>query len=223
MIGDEQRIVFVVVRVLHRGRCIAGAVQNLIGREAGGRGDECRDTPGSSGVADLEQVAVVLVIGARPPGRGHEGGIGTPLVVHWPAGVKAKGEFRPQVGHLVDLMATCVDVAGAKYPTEFHGKPILPMEGKSLLPAFANEPSSRDAVFWEHEGNAAVRVGDWKLHFPHEYNSIEGRTGAKNGKPNGYTKKQIGVALYNLREDIGESQNRAETEEAVMREDPGEQ
>jgi len=83
--------------------------------------------------------------------------------VHWPAGFAAKNELRSQVGHIVDLMATCVDVAGAKYPTEFHGKSILPMEGKSLLPAFANEPVQRDAIYWEHEGNAAVRVGDWKL------------------------------------------------------------
>jgi len=93
----------------------------------------------------------------------HEGGIAAPLIVHWPAGFAAKNELRSQVGHIVDLMATCVDVAGAKYPTEFHGKSILPMEGKSLLPAFANEPVQRDAIYWEHEGNAAVRVGDWKL------------------------------------------------------------
>jgi len=93
----------------------------------------------------------------------HEGGIATPLIAHWPAGFAAKNELRSQQGHVVDLMATCVDVAGAKYPTEFNGKPILPMEGKSLLPAFANQPLQRDAIFWEHEGNAAVRAGDWKL------------------------------------------------------------
>ena len=60
-------------------------------------------------------------------------------------------------------MATCVDVAGAKYPAEFNGKPIQPMEGRSLVPAFANQPIQRDALYWEHEGNAAIRVGDWKL------------------------------------------------------------
>ncbi|MCX6894953.1 MAG: sulfatase-like hydrolase/transferase [Verrucomicrobia bacterium] len=93
----------------------------------------------------------------------HEGGISTPLIAHWPAGFAATNELRPQVGHIVDLMTTCVDVSGAKYPTEFNGKPILPMEGKSLLPAFANQTIQRDAIFWEHEGNAAVRKGDWKL------------------------------------------------------------
>jgi arylsulfatase len=93
----------------------------------------------------------------------HEGGIASPLIVHWPARIAAKGEFRQQPSHVIDIMATCVDVAGAKYPTEFNGKQILPMEGKSLVPAFANKPIERDAIYWEHEGNAAVRVGDWKL------------------------------------------------------------
>ena len=93
----------------------------------------------------------------------HEGGIATPLVVHWPAGFAARGELRQQPGHLLDIMATCVDVAGAKYPVEFQGRTILPMEGRSLVPAFADKAVERDALFWEHEGNAAIRVGDWKL------------------------------------------------------------
>jgi arylsulfatase len=93
----------------------------------------------------------------------HEGGIATPLIAHWPAGIAAHGELRQQPGHLVDVMATCVDLAGAKYPAEFQGRPIQPMEGRSLVPAFENQPIQRDALFWEHEGNAAVRVGDWKL------------------------------------------------------------
>jgi arylsulfatase A-like enzyme len=93
----------------------------------------------------------------------HEGGIATPLIAHWPAGIAGRGELREQPGHLVDVMATCVDLAGAKYPAEFHGQAILPMEGRSLAPAFANQPMQRDALYWEHEGNAAVRVGDWKL------------------------------------------------------------
>jgi arylsulfatase len=93
----------------------------------------------------------------------HEGGIATPLIAHWPAGIAAKNELRHQPGHLIDVMATCVEVAGAKYPDEFGDQPIQPMEGRSLLPAFRNEPIAREALYWEHEGNAAVRVGDWKL------------------------------------------------------------
>lgn len=93
----------------------------------------------------------------------HEGGIATPLIAHWPAGIKARGELRHQPGHLIDVMATCVEVSGATYPTEFNGQKIQPLEGRSLVPAFANKPIERDAIFWEHEGNAAVRVDDWKL------------------------------------------------------------
>ena len=93
----------------------------------------------------------------------HEGGIATPLIVHWPARISATSQLRHQPGHLVDIMATCADVAGAQYPSEFNGKPIQPMEGKSLVPAFDNQPIEREAICWEHEGNAAIRVGDWKL------------------------------------------------------------
>ncbi|MDB6138519.1 MAG: atsA 45 [Verrucomicrobiaceae bacterium] len=93
----------------------------------------------------------------------HEGGIATPLIAHWPAGIPARGELRTQPGHVIDIMATCVDVTGAAYPAEFKGHAVTPMEGRSLLPAFANRPLQRDALFWEHEGNAAIRVEDWKL------------------------------------------------------------
>ncbi len=93
----------------------------------------------------------------------HEGGISTPLIVHWPQGFKARGELRTQPGHLVDIMATCLDVAGAKYPAERNGIKTTPPEGKSLLPAFKNKPIEREAIYWEHEGNRAVRMGQWKL------------------------------------------------------------
>jgi arylsulfatase A-like enzyme len=83
----------------------------------------------------------------------HEGGISTPFIVHWPKRIAAKNEFRNQVGHIIDLMPTCVEIAGAIYP----------MEGKSLLPAFADKLLDRSALYWEHEGNRAMREGDWKL------------------------------------------------------------
>jgi len=94
----------------------------------------------------------------------HEGGISTPLIARWPRIIKERGKLTPQPGHVIDLMATCVDVAGATYPETFNGKPVTPLEGKSLRPIF--EGKSRDgheAIFWEHEGNRAVRKGDWKL------------------------------------------------------------
>lgn len=95
----------------------------------------------------------------------HEGGIATPLIVHWPDGIPSsrRNALVLEPGQLPDLMATCVEVAGARYPTEFEGQPILPCEGRSLVPAFRGETIPRDGLFWEHEGNRAVRVGDWKL------------------------------------------------------------
>lgn len=93
----------------------------------------------------------------------HEGGIATPLIVHWPASIPSAGEFRQQPGHLIDIMTTCVDVSGAKYPEVFADSAIYPMEGKSLVPAFSNQSIDREALYWEHEGNRAIRIGDWKL------------------------------------------------------------
>ncbi|HEY1381187.1 MAG TPA: arylsulfatase [Gemmataceae bacterium] len=93
----------------------------------------------------------------------HEGGISTPLIAHWPAGIAARGELRHQPGHVIDVMATCLDVAGAKPPIQRHGQPVPPPEGKSLVPAFAGKAIDRDAIYWEHEGNRAMRAGDWKL------------------------------------------------------------
>jgi arylsulfatase len=93
----------------------------------------------------------------------HEGGISTPLIAHWPAGIKRGGELERQPGHLIDLMATCVDVAGASYPKVYAGQSIQPLEGKSLAPAFAGGQIEREAIYWEHEGNRALRAGPWKL------------------------------------------------------------
>jgi len=93
----------------------------------------------------------------------HEGGISTPLVVHWPAHIKAKNELRHTPSHLIDLMATCVDVSGAKYPEEVNGQKIKPAQGVSLKPVFENKPLAPRQIYWEHERNCAVRDGKWKL------------------------------------------------------------
>ena len=93
----------------------------------------------------------------------HEGGISTPLVAHWPAGIERTGQLERQPGHLVDLMATCVDLSGAEYPVAVGDNPIKPMEGRSLVPALAGDAIEREAIYWEHEGNRAVRAGKWKL------------------------------------------------------------
>jgi len=93
----------------------------------------------------------------------HEGGISTPLIVHWPAGIEAKNEFRNDPGHLIDIMATCIDVADGEYPKTFDGNTIIPMEGISLTSTFKNNSLKERAIFWEHEGNKAVRLGKYKL------------------------------------------------------------
>lgn len=96
----------------------------------------------------------------------HEGGISTPLIAHWPQGIPAarRNQLERQPGHLIDLMATCVDLAGAKYPAEFKGNKIQPLEGVSLRPALAGNSLNRpQPIFWEHEGNRALRDGQWKL------------------------------------------------------------
>jgi arylsulfatase len=93
----------------------------------------------------------------------HEGGIATPLICHWPARIHAKGELRHDPGHLIDIMATCVDVAGAAYPRMHNGHEIQPPEGVSLAPTFEGKTLAERAIYWEHEGNRAVRQGKWKL------------------------------------------------------------
>jgi arylsulfatase A-like enzyme len=96
----------------------------------------------------------------------HEGGIATPLIAHWPNGVDAalNGTRVNEPTHLVDLMATCVDLSNAGYPETYEGNKILPMEGKSLQPIFQGKPFQReDPLFFEHSGNRGIRRGRWKL------------------------------------------------------------
>jgi len=96
----------------------------------------------------------------------HEGGISTPLIAHWPQGLAAAvhGKLHAQPGHLIDLLATCVDVSGATYPKTYAGNDIQPAAGVSLVPAFAGKTFTRpQPLFWEHEGNRAVRSEQWKL------------------------------------------------------------
>ncbi len=93
----------------------------------------------------------------------HEGGISTPLIMHWPAAMGQRNAIRHTPGYLPDIMATVLDVTGTPYPQEWQGQKIEPLEGHSLLPAFNRELPHRPPMFWEHEGNAAVRIGKWKL------------------------------------------------------------
>ncbi len=96
----------------------------------------------------------------------YEGGIRTPLIVHWPGGSGMDpGSITTQPGHVIDIMATCVDVAGAEYPAENAGHEILPMEGQSLWEALHGAHPPR-TLYFEHFGARAIRDGDWKLVSP---------------------------------------------------------
>lgn len=87
----------------------------------------------------------------------HEGGIASPLIAHWPAGLGRRNALEHQPGHIIDLMPTCVKLGGAAYPNA-----LPPMEGCSLVAAFAGRAIQREALYWEHEGNRAIRIGKWK-------------------------------------------------------------
>ncbi len=127
----------------------------------------------------------------------HEGGISTPLIAHWPARIARHGQLEHTPCHLIDLMATAVDASGAAYPTEFHeGQKIRPMEGISLLPLFVGRTIEREALYWEHEGNRAVRRGDYKLV-------------AKNREP---------WELYNIAKDRSEQHDLAKVEPRMVAE-----
>ncbi len=112
----------------------------------------------------------------------HEGGISSPFIAYWPAVIKQQNALHHDRAHMIDLMATVLDAAGAQYPATHKGDQIHPLEGKSLLPTFqGRQRDLHDAVFWEHEGNKAVKSGEWKLvsRYPDGwglYNLAEDRT-----------------------------------------------
>ncbi|MBN2296780.1 MAG: arylsulfatase [Pirellulales bacterium] len=94
----------------------------------------------------------------------HEGGMRTPLIAHWPKGIKKTGQLSHEPGHIVDVMASCVDLAETEYPSEYNGHVIKPMKGLSLVPLLRGEPrESHKAIYCEHFLHASVRMGQWKL------------------------------------------------------------
>ncbi len=94
----------------------------------------------------------------------HEGGIATPMIVHWPAGIASRGEVRRAVGHVIDLAPTILELTGGSWPMEFRAQPVPPNPGRSLATTFEKDVDiDRDFLWWLHQGNRAIRVGDWKL------------------------------------------------------------
>jgi arylsulfatase len=93
-----------------------------------------------------------------------EGGIAAPFIARWPAVLKTPNRIETnQVGDVIDLMPTILEAANASYPRQYRDHPILPSEGRSLLPSLTGKAFDRGPLFWEHEGNRAVRQGNFKL------------------------------------------------------------
>lgn len=128
----------------------------------------------------------------------HEGGIHTPLIAYWPAGIKNPGRWSDQTGHLIDIMSTVVDVSGATFPTQYKGHAVLPMEGQSLVPVFndAKTTASRQLGF-EHATNRAWIDGHWKL-VTKFFASADGSSPAN------------ALELYDLQSDPTETKNLAD-------------
>lgn len=94
----------------------------------------------------------------------HEGGIISPLIMHWPAGLNKKGLITHEPAHVNDLMPTILQLAGTSYPNTYQGKTLIPIQGHSILPLAQGErQQANKQIFWEHQGNKAVRKGPWKL------------------------------------------------------------
>jgi len=125
----------------------------------------------------------------------YEGGIISPLIVNWPSGIKEKGIINHEVGHLIDIMPTVLDLAGVDFPEQINNKNTIPLEGRSLVPAFENKSIDRDYLFWEHEASRAFRIGNWKLV-------------SKPAIPMKFTAEDENAwELYNLEEDPSETNN----------------
>lgn len=119
----------------------------------------------------------------------YEGGIRTPLIARWPDVIQSGNTLTRQPGHVIDIMATCLDLAGITYPKQFNGRQPTPMEGKSLAPIFAGKQrAGHESIAWKCGKGRAIQMGDWKLVRPRD---------------------NVPWELYNLAKDIGEIQNLA--------------
>jgi arylsulfatase len=93
----------------------------------------------------------------------HEGGVHTPMIAHWPTGIKNRGGIVQQVSHLIDVMPTVLDATETTVRGTIGGKERLSMDGTSLLPAMVGSPTTNRTLFFDHNKGRAVRRGNWKL------------------------------------------------------------
>jgi arylsulfatase len=133
----------------------------------------------------------------------HEGGSNTPFIAHWPARIKPGRDWFREPAQLIDIMPTVIEITGASYPEENHGKPVPPLDGISLTPAFDGKPLGRKSpLFMEHENNAFVIDGDWKL------------VGREVSPPKGLQKMKW--ELYHIAEDGTELDNLADRKTEIV-------
>lgn len=148
-------------------------------------------------------------------GTSFEGGVRVPFVAKWPKRIKA-GSVVTEPAMTIDIMPTIMAILDQSW------KPAKdrPIDGRDIRPLLFGDQAIKtphEALYFYWGGELqAVRLGDWKLHFPHDYRSIEGQPKAKGGKPVNYKTRKTSLELYNLRQDIGEKNNLAATEEAVV-------
>jgi arylsulfatase len=115
----------------------------------------------------------------------HEGGISTPFIVYWQKGLNTRGELRKNPAHVIDIVPTILELAGCDIQKAFHPE-APPPPGKSLVPVFKKDNTvQHDYFWWFHDGNKAIRVGDWKLVCDHKkpwelYNLKNDRSETKN-------------------------------------------
>jgi len=129
----------------------------------------------------------------------HEGGISSPLIVHWPAGIAERGKLRRDVCHFIDLAPTLLELGGGRWPQTWDGAPVPPPPGQSLVPAFARDgAAAHEFLWWYHEGNRAIRTENWKLVSDQEDNNV--------------------WELYDLSTDRSESNNLADQQPEKVRE-----
>lgn len=144
---------------------------------------------------------------ARPlrEGKGtmFDGGCREPTLMWWPGKIPA-GTVTDTPAMTIDVLPTIARLIGAKLPNH-------KIDGKDIWPIIAGEMDAKSPheAYYFYYGNQlqAMRMGDWKLHFPHAYRTMAGKAGGTNGIPASYSQAEIGLALFNLKEDIGETRN----------------
>ena len=152
-------------------------------------------------------------VGPLREGKGTtwDGGVREPTIMHWPGRIPA-GTVCEEPAMTIDLLPTIAGLVGAQLPQH-------PIDGQDIWPLMAGVPGARSPqeayYFYWRQHLQGVRSGRWKLHFPHEYRSLEGEPG-RDGQPGPYVQRSIELALYDMENDLGEQHNIADQHPEVV-------